>query len=91
MSDENDYNPAEDVLLELEPLLRKGEFTVVDAWLAREDPEDLDPVATLAALTITFWGKDKLTKRDLFLERAEVALKRQLGTQRAEALLRHRR
>ena len=42
-------------------------------------------------LSFTYYAKDKLVKRDLFLEQAEVILKNSLGEKRAEKLLQQRR
>lgn len=89
MSD--DQKQVEEVLFWLEERLRHGEFNIVDLWLDNADPNCLNSTAILAALTITFWGKDKLTKRDGFLALAEPLLKERLGEERANKLLLHRR
>ncbi len=80
-----------DILLFLEGLLSNGNFDKVDSYLDSVDLGTIGNVSIIAILSITYHGKDKLAKRDLFLERAEVFLKDNLGEERAENLLRWRR
>lgn len=75
----------------LEYELRNGNVSRVDNVLSLLDPEVLTPLIIIGILTITFWGKDYLTKRAEFLAKAEIALPKQLGTERAERLLQNRR
>lgn len=91
MSEEDDQRQVEIVLEWLEERLREGHFDIVDMWLSNVDLTLLNSTSILAALTITFWGKDKLTKRDDFLERIKPLLKERLGEERANKLLLHRR
>lgn len=86
-----DQKQVEDVIMLLEKHLRDGDFGFVDSWLDRADLETLSSAAILGALTITFWGKEELSRRDDFLKRAEVVLKKNLGEERAEKLLVRRR
>lgn len=88
---EDDQKQVEDTIIFLENLLRNGEFATVDEYLSSVNLETLSSTSILGALTITFWGKDKLSKREQFLKRSEVILKKNLGETRAEKLLRWRR
>jgi hypothetical protein len=87
----DNQHQVEEVLGWLEERLRYGEFHIVDLWLDNADPNCLNSTAIIAALSITFHGKDKLTKRDGFLALAEPLLKERLGEERANKLLLHRR
>lgn len=82
---------TEELLGGFEFLLRHGQFTEVDALLARLHVEAMQPAEILAVLTITSHGKAKLTERDGFLAKAEVALPEMLGPERAEKLIKRRR
>lgn len=75
----------------LEERLSDGEFNIVDFWLEHADLNQLSDTAIIGALSMTFWGKKELTKRDGFLARAEPHLQRNLGQIRAENLLKNRR
>ncbi len=55
----DDQKQVEEVLFWLEERLREGNFAIADLWLDNADPNCLNSTAILAALTITFWGKDK--------------------------------
>jgi hypothetical protein len=87
----DDRLQVEAVLGWLEERLREGHFNIVDMWLEKVPIEALNSTSIIAALTITFWGKDKLTQRDGFLARVEPVLKERLGEERANKLLLHRR
>lgn len=89
MSD--DQKQLEDVIMLLEEHLSDGDFTFVDNWLAYADLDALSDVSIIGALSITYWGKEDLSRRDGFLKRAEVVLKKRLGEERAERLLKNRR
>lgn len=82
---------VEQVLILLEENLRHGNFQTVDYWLDSTDLESLCDAAILAALSITYWGKESLSRRDAFLKRAEIVLKKNLGEERSEKLLVRRR
>lgn len=75
----------------LEGHLREGSFFIVDFWLENADLNQLSDTAIIGALSMTFHGKQELTKREGFLARAELHLKRNLGEERAENLLKNRR
>lgn len=87
----SDQLQVENVIALLEEHLRNDDFTFVDNWMTYADLDTLSEASILGALTITFWGKDKLTTRDKFLKRAEYVLKARLGDERAEKLLKNRR
>jgi hypothetical protein len=87
----SDRKQLQDIIFLLEERLRNGDFAFVDNWLDRADLDSLASVSIIGALTITYWGKQELTRRDAFLQRAEVVLKRNLGEERAEKLLCRRR
>lgn len=89
MSD--DRKQLEEVIELLEEHLSDGDFTFVDGWLDRADLDVLSPTSIIGALSITYWGKKDLTRRDAFLQRAEIVLKDKLGEERAEKLLKNRR
>lgn len=89
MSD--DQKQLEDVMMLLEEHLSDGDFTFVDNWLSYADLDALSDVSIIGALSITYWGKENLSRRDGFLKRAEVVLKKRLGEERAERLLKNRR
>lgn len=88
---EVDDEKADELLDEYESLLYKGEFEEVDRRLTLLDPSSVSTVGILVVLTITYWGKDKLTARDGFLARAEPVMKSRLGEERGENLLKNRR
>lgn len=87
----NNQFQLETIVSLLEAQLREGNFDYVDKWMDHVDVESLADVSILGVLTITFWGKDKLSRRDAFLQRAEIILKQRLGEERAEKLLVRRR
>lgn len=87
----SDQAQLEGVIALLEEHCRDGDFAFVDSWFDHADLDALSPTSIIGALSITYWGKDKLTRRDPFLQRAEVVLKEKLGEERAEKLLKHRR
>lgn len=87
----DEQKEAEDVLSELEFKLRSGCFREVDDLLDLWRPDAMGVPAVLCALTITWHGKDKLTRRQFFLSQAEESLERRLGKERAEHLLKNRR
>ncbi len=91
MPDENDQKQVENTISFLEENLRMGNFLVVDDWLSSIDISSLNSASIVGALSITFWGKDKLSKRDYFLARAEEQLNKNLGSKRAFKLLENRR
>ena len=82
---------VEDAMMVFEWLLRSGKFNVVSVLLDDTDPETMDPAETLGILTITYHGKERLPRRDAFVARAEKAMVRQLGSERAMKLLETRR
>jgi hypothetical protein len=84
-------NDVYEVISWLEDKLSDGEFDVVDFWLEHAELDQLSDTAIIGALSMTFWGKEKLFKRDGFLARAEPHLKKNLGEERAERLLFRRR
>jgi hypothetical protein len=79
------------VITDLEHSLRSGNFEWVDLWFDNIDIKKLSEACIIAALTITFYGKNKLVRRDAFLQCAEVILKERLGEDRVEKLLKNRR
>jgi len=87
----NDQKQLEETIGLLEKHLRDGDFTFVDEWLSNTDLTALSDASIVGALTITYWGKGKLAKRDEFLQRAEDQLIIHLGKERAEKLLERRR
>jgi len=87
----SDQKQVEGVIALLEEHLSDGDFQFVDNWFNYADLDALAPVSILGALTISYWGKDKLTRRESFLQRAEIVLKEKLGEERAEKLLKNRR
>jgi len=87
----NDQAQLEGVIVLLEHHLSDGDFAFVDAWFDHADLDVLSPTSIIGALSISYWGKDKLSRRDQFLQRAEVVLKAKLGEERAEKLLFRRR
>ena len=80
-----------DVLDAYEPELRFHAFGEVDLMLDGEIPENDSPEEILVILTITSYAKDKLSRREAYLERAERALVAKLGADRAASLLENRR
>ncbi len=81
----------EDVLEWLEGNLRHGRFDLVDQYLITVPASDLESSSIIGVLSITFWGKENLSNRKMFLEQAESILKIRLGEERAENLLKNRR
>jgi hypothetical protein len=81
----------EDVIAWLEDHLRHGRFNLVDQYLITVPVSELESSSIIGVLSITFWGKDKLSNRNIFLEQAESILKNRLGVERAENLLKNRR
>jgi len=80
-----------DLLGWLEKNLREGNFSIIDKYLNDTSVNDLESVDILIILTITFWGKDNLPNRNIFLQRSEHVLKARLGVERGESLLKYRR
>lgn len=74
-----------------EGLLSDGQFQEVDTLLDRFDPTRCASVVSLGILSITFWGKKELKRRDAFLEKAEPHMRKEWGDVRAESLLHRRR
>jgi len=89
--DENNQKQVEEVIALLETNLSAGNFDIVDLWLKNADLTELNSAAIIGALTMTYWGKDKLVNRQEFLNKAEPLLKERLGEERAEKLLLRRR
>jgi hypothetical protein len=87
----SDQAQLEDVIVLLEGHLSDGNFIFVDNWFDCADLDALSPTSIIGALSISYWGKDKLIRREFFLQRAEVVLKEKLGEERAEKLLFGRR
>jgi hypothetical protein len=87
----SDQAQVEGVIALLEEHLSDGDFQFVDNWFDYADLDALAPVSIIGALSISYWGKDKLTRREAFLQRAEIVLKEKLGEERAEKLLFRRR
>lgn len=87
----NDQAQLEGVIALLEEHLSDGDFAFVDNWFDYADLDALSPTSIIGALSISYWGKKELTRRDAFLQRAEVVLKEKLGEERAEKLLKNRR
>lgn len=86
-----DQKQVERVIALLEEHCRNGDFAFVDGWFDHADLDELSPTSIIGALTITYWGKQELSRRDAFLKRAEIVLKEKLGEERAEKLLARRR
>lgn len=89
-----EYKRSDDVyktISWLENRLSNGEFDIVDFWLEHADITLMSDAAIIGALSMTFHGKHELTKRDSFLARAEPHLKKNLGEERANKLLKYRR
>lgn len=63
----------------------------VNELLDALDPSRLAPNVIVALLTITWYAKERLTRREAFLKRAEKAMRATLGEKRAAALLANRR
>lgn len=97
LSSEGDEEEAMSVVFdELEASLRQESFADADALLERLEPARLHPSVTLMVLTLTWHAKEAFQTRALaarkdFVERAALALRSQLGPERAEALLADRR
>jgi len=87
----SDQKQVEGVIALLEEHCSDGDFAFVDNWFDHADLDALSPTSIIGALTITYWGKQELTRRDAFLQRAEIVLKDKLGEERAERLLCRRR
>jgi hypothetical protein len=87
----SDQAQVEGVIALLEEHLSDGDFAFVDLWFDHADLDALSPTSIIGALSISYWGKDKLTRREAFLQRAEIVLKEKLGEERAEKLLFRRR
>lgn len=87
----SDQKQVEEVIAFLEEHCSDGDFAFVDRWFDHADLEVLSPTSIVGALSITYWGKNELTRRDAFLQRAEIVLKEKLGSERAEKLLFRRR
>jgi len=90
MEDE-DIDDCYEVISWIEEQFRNGDFNIVDIWLANVGITMLSDTAIIGALSMTFWGKEKLFKRNDFLARAEPHLIKNLGKERAEKLLSNRR
>jgi hypothetical protein len=87
-----DEEEAADNLLDfLEGELRVSRFDVVNATLEAIAPNDVTVGVTLVALTITSYARDHLAARADFVDRAEKAFRRKVGSARAKALLATRR
>jgi len=87
----NDQAQLEGVIALLEKHLSNGDFQFVDNWFDHADLDALSPTSIIGALSISYWGKKELTRREAFLQRAEIVLKEKLGEERAEKLLFRRR
>jgi len=87
----NDQAQLEGVIALLEEHLSNGDFQFVDNWFDHADLDALSPTSIVGALSISYWGKKELTRREAFLQRAEIVLKEKLGEERAEKLLFRRR
>jgi hypothetical protein len=87
----SEQKQLEGVIALLEEHLSDGDFQFVDNWFNYADLDALAPVSIIGALSISYWGKDKLNHREAFLKRAEIVLKEKLGEERAEKLLKNRR
>jgi len=87
----NDQAQLEGVIALLEEHLSNGDFQFVDNWFDHADLDALSPTSIIGALSISYWGKKELTRREAFLQRAEIVLKEKLGEERAEKLLFRRR
>jgi len=87
----NDQAQLEGVIALLEEHLSDGDFQFVDNWFDHADLDALSPASIIGALSISYWGKKELTRREAFLQRAEIVLKDKLGEERAEKLLFRRR
>lgn len=87
----SDQAELEGVIALLEQHLSDGDFAFVDSWFDHADLDALSPTSIIGALSISYWGKKELTRRDAFLQRAEIILKAKLGEERAEKLLKNRR
>lgn len=74
-----------------EHLLHAGMFDSANALLFMLDVATMTPTEILLVLTITFYGKSKMSARPWFVHRAEEALTAKLGEQRAKALMEYRR
>lgn len=74
-----------------EEALRLGKFDEVDRMLDDQVVDMLPPAPLLTVLTLTWYGKAHLNRREAFLERAEKSLRERLGDERTENLLRNRR
>ena len=87
----SDQAQLEGVIALLEEHLSNGDFQFVDNWFDYADLDALSTTSIIGALSISYWGKDKLSRRETFLQRAEIVLKEKLGEERAEKLLFRRR
>lgn len=74
-----------------EDKLRAGKWDEVDRMLDDQLVDSLSEATLLTVLTLTWFGKSYLKRRDDFMERAERSLRNRLGDERAENLLRNRR
>lgn len=80
-----------EVLAALEELLRNEKIAEVDAALDRMKVERFQPASLIAAVTITQYAKEQLTRREDFLARVEESLNYRLGVERTARLLANRR
>ncbi len=75
----------------LEKQLSDGCFSTVDEFFVKAEVERLNPSVLVIALSITFHGKQHLTQREQFLDKAEHKIIEALGKDRALELLKNRR
>lgn len=79
-------------LVQLEDDLRNDRFDAARAQLGFLDADELSPATLVGILTITSFARVELgDARTRFFLRAEERLRRALGEERAEELLRNRR
>lgn len=84
-------DPWELALTVLNQWLSKNRFSTANEFLAEADVERLNATVLVSILTITFHGKQHLSERQKFLEKAETQMVKELGQDRTAKLLETRR
>ena len=69
---------------------QEEKFDEADAELSGLDPTAMSPTAITLVLSATYCARDRLPSRKEFLEQGRDILIRELGPERAEALLKNR-
>lgn len=94
MTDDNSDESAcvDHVVALFDRLLREERYLLADMVLLERMNQNIDsPAGVLAILTLTFYAKHHLKKRDTYLHWAESNMRHSLGDKRANDLLKNRR